>query len=158
MAKTILIPIDFKVECLNTLKLALAHSEETGLKVLLVYSETLSDSITDLVFYSAEKRIRALTGPEFKKALDILTNRFETRVSTISIVLLHSPGKGFLHHFLEANQVNEIYLPKKYELRPGRGGFNPVPVIKMSGLPIHEMEWEPGSFTNGVSELDALFN
>lgn len=156
MAKTILIPIDFKVQSLNTLKLALADSQADDVTVILVYPETLSDSITELMFYSPGKRIRALTGAEFKKALDILVNRFERQVSDIRIELLHAPHRQFLLNFLKAHRISEIYVPKRYQLSPGANGFDPIPGLKKSGLPVYEMDWEPGS-AGSVNELNALF-
>ena len=68
MVKNILVPIDFQVASLNTMKLALEDREDCEVRVILMYSEFLTDSISDLLFYSPHKIIDAKLTPEFKEA------------------------------------------------------------------------------------------
>jgi len=60
MPKTILIPIDFRVASLNTLKYALERSSGSPHRVILIYAEYLEDSITELLFYRPESKPRSL--------------------------------------------------------------------------------------------------
>lgn len=153
MAKTILIPIDFRVESLNTLKKALAdypHGE--ALDVILFYSEFLSDSISDLIFYSPNKRISAMSTPEFKKALSIIENRYHDKIRLIKIELFHSYSTGGVSRFIEAKKIEEIYCPKSYALKLTKSGFNPIPLLRKSKLPLFEIHWE----NNNLSTEDHL--
>jgi hypothetical protein len=66
MPKRILIPIDFSVESLNTLKRALDGLGDTHVEVILMYAEYLSDSITELLFYSPDDKRKELVTPIYQ--------------------------------------------------------------------------------------------
>ncbi|MBP7642450.1 MAG: hypothetical protein KA767_03880, partial [Saprospiraceae bacterium] len=68
MQKRILIPTDFNVESLNTMKRALERVDDGDVEVILFYSEYLSDSITEMLFYNPEKRLNELITPVFEEA------------------------------------------------------------------------------------------
>jgi len=158
MAKKVLVPIDFSVKSLNTLKIALLDLHDTKADIILMYAEHSSSSISDLLFYSSEKRLQALLKPEFKEALIVLKNRYEGVVDTISIDFFHGYGVAAFKNFVEGNQIDVIYLPKHYMLRPLPGGFDPVPIIKKSKLPYHEADWSPSARTSQDEHLSQLFN
>ena len=65
MGKKILIPIDFRIESLNTLKYALEERKQEKSSVILMYSAYNSDSITDLLFYNPTKIVETLPSSEF---------------------------------------------------------------------------------------------
>lgn len=158
MAKTILIPTDFRVESLNTLKKALVeHQHSEALNVIMIYSEFLSDSIVDLLFYSPHKTLNSLISTEFKKALSIIENRFQNKINCISIELFHSNSTGGLNNFLEAKQVQEIYYPKSYTLRLAKRGFDPIPLLKKSKLPVFAIHWEENNNLSSEDHLSTLF-
>lgn len=56
--KNILIPIDFTIESLNTLKFALEENKNEQLTVVLMYATHLSDSITELLFIHNTKSFK----------------------------------------------------------------------------------------------------
>lgn len=58
MKKRILVPIDFQVESLNTLKLALKQHADNEVIVHLVYGELLDESITRMLFYDPARIIK----------------------------------------------------------------------------------------------------
>ncbi|HQA59356.1 MAG TPA: hypothetical protein PK033_15990, partial [Acetivibrio sp.] len=74
--KNILIPIDFTIESLNTLKFALEENKNEQLTVVLMYATHLSDSITELLFYSQYKIIQKLINQPFKDAINIINNTY----------------------------------------------------------------------------------
>ncbi|MBL7936163.1 MAG: hypothetical protein JNM51_10200 [Bacteroidia bacterium] len=148
MAKTILIPVDFTPESLNTLKLALKENSISGVNVILMYSEYLTDSITDLLFYSADRIIESHITPDFEETISILKNRYETDIKTIKIELFHGYNINSFKNFIEAKRIDAIYIPKKYTLKLKKNGFDPIPFIKKSGLPVQEMEWVSNFFNS----------
>ncbi len=127
------------------------------LSVVLVYSEYLPTSITELIFYSQPKVLDGKITPEFKEALEILKNRYRERISHEMIKVLHSNTKGYLTNFLEANAIDEIYIPKTYRLRTPGMSFDPVPKLKKTNLPLFEMHWETGYNYSEHEYLTALF-
>lgn len=155
--KTILIPTDFCVASLNTLKLALASYIDQPTRVVLIYAEYPDNSITELLFYSAENRIKALVTNEFKEALEIIKNRFEGKLLDISIELLTMNTNGYLNNYVDANKINEIYLPKTYQLKPAKNGFNPLPILKKAKVPVTEIDWGTDYKQSEQEQLIALF-
>lgn len=155
MGKTILIPTDLKIESLNTLKYAAIGEDE---EVILMYSLSLSDSITELLFYSSEKIIASLVSSEFEEAITILKNRFGKKISEISIKLFHGYTINAFRGFTDANGIEKIYVPKNYKLQLPSSAFDPLPLIRRSKLPVTEVEWETGNYNFQSDRLDTLFN
>lgn len=158
MTKTIMIPIDFKIESLNTLKLALIEIGDEKVNVLLVYAEKLSDSITDLLFYSPRKSMQSLINKDFEEALNIINNRFEKKINHLEKAFFHGYNVNALVNYTEANNVSQIYIPKEYKLKPKGKGFDPTPLIRKSKLNFKEMSWEVESYEREENQLSSLFN
>ncbi|MEZ4904786.1 MAG: hypothetical protein R2822_25055 [Spirosomataceae bacterium] len=116
MIKSVLIPIDFNVESLNSLKIALANGKGKRVKVTLLYGYALSDSITELLFYSASKITRSLMNPEFEEAITIIESRFESMIDSISIELFHGLNTTAFINLIKAKNIDMIYIPKSYQL------------------------------------------
>ena len=158
MVKTILIHVDFRVESLNTLKLALAQSNENNVGVVLMCAEILSDSISDLLFYSQEKIINARMKPEFLKAIAIIKNRFENKIKRFEIEVFHGRNQSSLERFMKANKIDEIYIPKTYVLKLSGPAFDPLPLLKKYQLPVYQIDWDQKQETSEEDQLNALFN
>jgi hypothetical protein len=158
MARTILIPIDFRVASLNTLKLALEAMDGEPVRVVLMHAAFLSDSISDLLFYSPSRFIEARMGEAFQEALEVIRNRFEASLESCSIQLYHGMHKNALQNFLEAHQVDLIFLPPPGRLKFDRSAFDPLPLLRKSGYACHEMAWTPSSNPSEQAQLISLFN
>ncbi len=157
MGKTILIPIDFEVESLNTAKLLLSEAKEP-VKILLVYSEYLSDSIPELMFYSPVKRIDAMMTHEFREALAILRNRFSEKLLGIEVMLFHGTNRSAFRNFIESNNVDEVHLPKTYSLRKKKNSIDISPYVAQTKVSVHEHDWMSHPSSGVQSQLHLLFN
>lgn len=157
MAKKILIPIDFKVESLNTLKLALANQNDP-VDVVLLYGRTISDSIIDLLFYCPKKEVESLTNKEFQQALEIITNRFGRTLNTVKIELLNANSLALLRNLLNHLRTDVIYIPKNYKLFQGKKAFDPIPLLKNTHIKMIEVEWNVQTGSNEKDQLQSLFN
>lgn len=157
MGKTILIPIDFEVESLNTAKLLLTESNEP-VKILLVYPEYLSDSIPDLVFYSPIRRLDALATHEFREALAILRNRFSDKLISLELMLFHGTTRNAFRNFVEANNVDEVHLPKTYALKRTKNSIDISPYVNQAKVEVHEHDWNSYPTNGAQSQLHVLFN
>lgn len=158
MTTKILIPIDFHVESLNTLKLAMNHLETYEVDVVLMYSEDLDNSITELLFYNPKKVIESLRTKEFDEALSILKNRFESRIKSISYEIFHGYRVHLIEDFMGSKNIDAIFLPKNYRLQMPKKGFNTIPLIKKSKLSYKELDWEAGVYDSEELQLNALFS
>lgn len=155
--KTILIPTDFRVASLNTLRLALERLEESSVNVVLLYCEALDMSITELLFYSPERMIKELTTTDFRDALSILMNRFENEIDELSIELFHGHVQSVFDTLLDTLQIDEIYVAKTYQLHLSRRAFSPMPYIKRSKIPCYELASKQQRFIPEEDKLDNLF-
>jgi hypothetical protein len=155
--KNILIPIDFNIESLNTLKLALEECKLQRVNILLFYAETLTSSITELLFYTPQKTIMAMSSAQFNDALNILKNTYESSLQSIDIKLFHGFNKQAFINFCQANQVDLIYIPKNYQLAQKKNSFDPIPLIKKSNIPFIEVSWNSDSQILTDDEINQLF-
>ncbi len=159
MAETILVPIDFRVASLNTLKLALESYPGQQVRVVLMYAETLDDSITELLFYTPDKKIKDLTSPEFKEALEVLKNRFEGTIwGDITILLFHGQTSMAFTNFAKANGIDTVFIPQTYRLAPPKKAFDPTSLIRKSAISFREVGWvSPRNTTTEQEQLITLF-
>ncbi len=158
MAAKILIPTDFRVESLNTLKLAMNHLDTYEVEVVLMYSEDLGNSITELLFYNPKKIVESLRTIEFDQALSILKNRFESRIKSISYEIFHGYRVQQFENFIESKNIDSIFLPKNYQLQLPLNGFNSIPLIKKSKFTYQELDWISHKQTSSKFQLNTLFN
>lgn len=155
--KTILVPIDFSVESLNTLKLALEHSGDDLVQAVLIYPKYLNDSITDLLFYDPYSTIESLNNEAFREGLEIVKNRYEKRLTSVIIRLYHGIGKNHLKVFVESHKIDEIYIPKTYLLKQSKGSIDIVPTIRKSSFSVFEMDWKSDAGQNEQEYINPLF-
>lgn len=156
MYKTILIPIDFQVASLNTLVKAMHEIQNEKVNVVLIYSEFLSDSIIDLLYYSPAKIIDLNKHPEFKEALEVVKNSFEARIAQIIIKHYHGKNNSAMRNFIEANKINEAYVPKRYKLKTKGLTFDPTDQLKRCGIQVIGIDWEVKEFSSASEQITDL--
>jgi hypothetical protein len=157
MVKKLLIPTDFKIESLNTLKYSLEERKQEKSSVILMYSAYNSDSITDLLFYNPTKIVEALVSSNFNDAINIIKNTYETSIHSFKIELFHGLNLNAFLNFYESHGIDLVYLPKDYCLKPYKNGFDPIPLIKKSKVQYSEVAWTSDQGTSNKDELNQLF-
>lgn len=155
--KTVLIPIDFTIESLNTVKIAIEENKHESVHVILMYAENLTSSISELLFYSSPKVIQSHLSPQFSEALSILKNTYETTIKSMRIVLFHGYNKQSFINFHEGLKVNSVYFPMNYKLSIKKKGFDPIPLIKKSNIAYKEVAWPFDNLPSEPDELNQLF-
>ncbi|PLK43275.1 MULTISPECIES: universal stress protein [Emticicia] len=159
MQKTILIPIDFRVASLNTLKYALENSSGGPHRVILIYAEYLQDSITELLFYRPQTKLASKITPEFKAALEVLKNRFEFQIVNLEMKLFHNRSRRGLRRFIENHEVDEVFIPKSYKLQMPKKAFDLVSIIRQGNFEYTEIDWPLGAtIASERDHLEYLFN
>jgi hypothetical protein len=157
MARKILVPIDFRVASLNTLKLALETEEADEVQVLLLFATQLSNSITELLFHSPAASLREKMTPEFREALSILSSRYERKFVAWNIKEFHGKNVSAMAIFLEANGIEAAYIPKTYPLQL-KGVVDPCKLLKACRVPVHELEWNGSIRPADIENLTSFFN
>jgi len=157
MKKNVLIPTDFSIGSLNLVKYAAQQYDGQEMEILLVYSSSLSDSITDLLFYSPEKIMNGLITEDFKQACSILRNRFTNIVNDLKVQNFHGRTLNAFQSFIHARRIEEAFIPKSYALRMHKNSFDPIPFIRKSGLPFTEVFWLEKTGQPEKDQLAELF-
>ncbi len=157
MAKRILIPVDFNVESLITLKKAIDELGDIEIEAVLLYSEYLTDSISELLLYSPKEKKSKLIPDLFHEALTILKNRYEKHLISVSVEFFHGYGTNAFKNLLEGNRIDIIYVPSDYKLILTKNGFDPLPIIRKSQIPFHEVSWTRQQYLSNAESLSNLF-
>jgi hypothetical protein len=157
MLKKILIPIDFKIESLNTLKYCLEERKLEKSSVILMYSAYSGDSITEILFYNPGKIVEALVSANFNDAINIIKNTYESSFDSFKIELFHGLNTKAFLNFYDAHGIDIVYLPKDYCLKPYKNGFDPIPLIKKSKVEFKEVAWTRENDLAYKDDLNQLF-
>ena len=157
MVKKILIPIDFKIESLNTLKYCLEERKLEKSSIILMYSAYSGDSITEILFYNPGKIVEALVSSNFNDAINIIKNTYESSFDSFKIELFHGLNTKAFLNFYDAHGIDLVYLPKDYCLTPYKNGFDPIPLIKKSKVEFREVAWSSENDLVDKDDLNKLF-
>jgi hypothetical protein len=117
---TALIPTDFSVNSLHLVKQALENRKDEQTDILLLYAHQLTDSITDLLFFSKTRTLRSLTNPDFEEACSMLKNKYEGTLNSIRTDLFMGFNQQAFNSYLESNKVGAIYLPENGTMKIDR--------------------------------------
>jgi hypothetical protein len=156
MAKTILIPTDFSSESLHLIKGAISENEGDKLNVILLYAANNSNSITDLLFFNKKRSIEDAKSEQFQEGCDIILNKYSSSINSFRTELFTGFTQNAFENFVDANQIDEAYIPKNYEFKLNKNMFNPIPFIKKSALSVSEIEWEQELNDNTDQERSEL--
>lgn len=111
MKKTILIPTDFTVQSLNILKSILSSNPSNNTyNIILLHGFNLSDSITDLLFFSKFQQINSLSSPEFKEACEVIKNKFASQINSMTMDLFTGYTISSFNNYIEINKIDEIIM------------------------------------------------
>lgn len=157
MPKTILIPTNLKVSSLYTLKVALEDYKEKEVEIILLYADVLENSITELLFFSPRKRIEELMSDEFRTAIEIIKNRFEPNLTTLSIQLFQGKNQASFVNFLEAKCVDEIYTHLKPNFPSGTPCANLHYFIDRVTIPVKKVDHHNNDLLSEGDHLQSLF-
>ena len=119
MKKTVLIPTDFSVDSLNTLKLFLNNytNNNSSYNIILLHGYALPTGIPNLLFFSKEKTLEALTREEFKEVCMMIKNKFASKINVIRTDLFTGFNNAAFANYLEGNEVNEICFNSSMRLQ-----------------------------------------
>jgi hypothetical protein len=159
MNKTILFPTDFTIESLNVVKTVL-NDVNPNIKcdIILVHGIRMTDSITDLLFFSKSRFIDELSNEAFDDACEIIRNKFDSRINSIRTEVFSGYNQNAFNNFVEGNKVDEAYMPTNYNLKlVYRKSFDILPFIKNSNVVVNEIAWQAQQHIPGKGQLSEVF-
>lgn len=137
MRKTILIPTDFTVIPLLALK-EYVNTSQHELDVVFFYNTEMTDSITDLLFYSPAERLKKVMTKEFQEGYIMMKNKYTDRIRTIDVMLFHGNTREAFSNFIHAQRIDEIVTVKEYRFDHG-ASISPLHLIKGANVPVTQM-------------------
>lgn len=126
----ILIPTDFSENSLNQLDTFIQNYEGEGFECVVMFSDFLDDSITDLLFYSQTKFLKEKMPENFEARFEEIKVKYATKCS-INILPFHGFTTNAFKNFLEGNDISNCYVPKNFDYKLG---VNPNKFITKSKL------------------------
>lgn len=109
MPKRILIPTDFSIESLNVLKSFLQiEGEKDQYDVVLSCGYYMSESITDLLFFSKYKILRGLNTDAFMDAVSIIQNKYSNSLRSVNVDLFTGSRQTTFNDYLEGQKIESI--------------------------------------------------
>lgn len=150
--RTILIPTDFSSTPLLLLKHAALSSPEK-LEVIFLYSTFVSDSITDLLFYSSQKILQEAIPQDFREGCSIMQNKYPEKIINIRYEIFHGNSADSFRVLTELNKVDYVFVSLDQPFKLKRNEFNPMKLILRSGVPIEEVVLQPGT---RIAEKDLI--
>jgi len=159
MNKKILIPTDFSIESLTMVKTLMAQKpSHVVYDIILLHGVDLNDSITDLLFFSRSKVLSSLSNPQFEEACAVIQNKFVSEIRSLRKDIFTGTTQLSFNNYLEANRIDEIYLPENYELNlTNKKSFDLIPYIKKSVLDAHEVQIDLDQRVSEKGNLSSLF-
>jgi hypothetical protein len=159
MKKTVLIPTDFTIDSLQILKKLLCNpNDELKYDIILVHGINLSDSISDLLYFSKKEIVEEMLSKDFDNALQIVKNKYNSIINSIRIELFSGYNGLAFDNFIEANKVDFAYIPNSYNYQlNNKKSVDIIPYINKSDLKVIHVEYETAEKTPEKGTIAEIF-
>lgn len=156
--KRILIPTDFSISSLNLVKSALEQLENESHHITMIVGRESSSSITDLLFYSKEKALKDLMSNDFIDAIQLIQNRYSTKIASISFDILHSQNKNYIKNYIEGNSIDLLILPEQLSFpKTEKRGLDLIPILNEMTVETLLIDWEREEGVKETNKISDLF-
>lgn len=158
MHKNILIPTDFQMESLNTIKRVIYDlKEEDTATITLLHGYYLTDSITDLLFNSKRDILNQIVPSAFFEGCDLLKNKYDSQLENVKIDLFHGLNKRAFKTYVSSKQIDNVYVPVGFSPKKvSKNSFDLVPYIQKCCENVSHVEFEERQEEN-VESFSELF-
>lgn len=137
MKKTILVPTDFSIESMELLEHIAAMADNGETHVVLMHAMSLSDSITELLFFDKDEIVETLKDKAFDRCCQAILQRFPNANITLRTELFTGYNQSAFARFLQGNEIDEAVVPDAYHpVRNRANSFDPLPFISKSRLKV----------------------
>lgn len=116
MYKTVLLPTDFTNNTLNVAKKIIDNESIEKIDFVFIHGIHLTDSISDLLFFSKETVIEKLSNEDFKKSYTLFQELYAEKINSLKIELFTGFTQTAFNNLLSALKIDEIYLPEDFPL------------------------------------------
>ena len=160
MAKKIVIPTDYWVRSLNLVRHAMDMSEAERVRIILLYGIVLTDSITEMLFFSKWSFLEKVETREFVSSCKLLHNKYYSRIESISVDIFTGLSQAAFNNYLDGNGIEEAYVPTQYSWQHKDSRcVDLLPYFEKCKLPCREIRWEESVelTPEAADQLETLF-
>jgi len=134
--KNILIPTNFRLESLNSVKELCRQTEGENLQLVFVHLFKISDSISDLLMLNRRNREYEYISDAFYAQCEQIKATFP-QIKHIKIDFFYGSRLAMFRNYLEAHQINYVLDPVHCNVQPlNRLSVDPQILIERSGLKV----------------------
>lgn len=126
----VLIPTDFSEDSLTHLETLIQKNQEGHFEYVLIFSEHLDDSITELLFYSPSKFLESKMPKSFKIGFGQITEKYKQNCN-INLLPFHGFTSSAFENFVVGNGITNYLIPQNLEYKIG---LNPIKFINKCKL------------------------
>ncbi|HTF19982.1 MAG TPA: hypothetical protein VK658_18040 [Chryseolinea sp.] len=157
MVQNVLIPTDFTIESLNLLKAA-ATMNGRPKSIILFHAIHLSDSITDLLFFSKSKFIESIANEDFLTAVKIVRNRYASIIKSVEMDLFVGRSSRAFENFVAGNAVDLILIPDAYKFRHASDrSIDPLGYLHRGNKRTRVISWKQNPDLSAADTLSEVF-
>ncbi len=151
--KHVLIPTDFSINSLNAVHAAVAKYEGV-LNITLFHLMAMSGDISDLLYRSRRNKHLELITDDFNEAMQILQNRYGSRIRTIRVKFGFGDTPAYLRNFLEGERADVILVSPDIKLKlSSNRSVEIVPLLQASGT---QIDWVPAAGAKKSFDMGAI--
>jgi len=131
----ILVPTDYSIESLSIISSVVKRFENQKINIVLFHALEMPADIQDLLFLPKEVPFEKIT-EDLRQACVKIKKKYAGVISQIKFRHIYGDTNGVFRNFIEANDVDIIYMPEHFELRKAyKNSVDPRPMFKKAGIP-----------------------
>jgi hypothetical protein len=114
----VLLPTDLTIQSLYPIHEICRQAGNEPCNIHVIHTLSMPAGIMDLLFLQGKKPYKMLS-PSFLEAMDLLRGKYSAVIGRLSFEFLWGHSRGFLRNYMEARDIQTIYMLKEYEYKPG---------------------------------------
>jgi len=86
------------------------------------------------LFFSKSKQLESVITNEFEEALEVISNKFDSKISSLTIDLFTGYTHAAFNNYLESKAIEQIYISEYPFKKTNTKSFDLMPFIKKCGI------------------------
>ncbi|MGZ5246294.1 MAG: hypothetical protein ACXWV5_04480 [Flavitalea sp.] len=156
--KNVLIPTDFSIVSLQGIEKAVSALNNQPCNIILFHAFQMPYFHNDLFARRGSLPYGDLLNDNFRNACRQIKQQFPRQIKGIHIKHLYGSTAAVFRNFVDANDIDFIFLPEAYVFTPiHKDSINPINLFKKSGTPFlkekRAVEIEVGLAEHAMSSI-----
>lgn len=137
----IILPTDFSIGSLQPVHEVMQYHRHDVVRVTLLHLVDIPSGIGDLLFRLRRMEERFPIPQSFLDACEVLANRYDSRLTTISPMIRYGSTAGFLENLISGLKADVVYYQAGFkEQSPFDDSIQLIPLLKRAHANIVQLE------------------